>query len=568
MGKSDRNVTAEQEFAALEKLLIQTSDDATRCLKLLKKNLSDYDSRHGNHFINTSTSYMRSDMRTAKDTAADLKHVAHRISKSPQPSETEIHSAQKGRSKGVKGAVDNMIGHNDKEYHEREGGVFDKNKEKESKGTGLFGKNDERKHEKHTGLFGKDKDDNKHTGLLGKGDKHKDEKHTDLLGKGDKEKKHGHGLLGGRTDHHHDEHRGGIFSGSDTVEALVKSTLRENFNVSALSHQITISEKSLLSSPSFVERAKEAVHEVKEKIKGDKSSPTSESHHAHKHWTAGERVWSGRGGGGDGGTGGKRASVKDERHDGGDRVWSGSGHDRGGGWPDPSNLANSRANILPESIDQCKGYSAFAVLLDSLNVDQPDGGDGSDLGSGVSARGVRKAAMLVASDESHLKDYLNSNADKMSRSLAVSKVVVNAREIELDSLAKDGAISIYATRQARPRTLWRRPVQQLYVGTIKQLAPSHRRLTSRAMARANGILRACINYVDVKAPFSFTRLHGAGPSMGVELGSTGEMARFGTGMHEAHLTRCRDMVLISIGNQDIKHEFAEKARILQELVSM
>ncbi|EEY63997.1 uncharacterized protein PITG_02510 [Phytophthora infestans T30-4] len=306
MGKSDRNVTAEQEFAALEKLLIQTSDDATRCLKLLKKNLSDYDSRHGNHFINASTSYMRSDMRTAKDTAADLKHVAHRISKSPQPSETEIHSArnmmgatakamdilnttarnydqEKGRSKGVKGAVDNMIGHNDKEYHEREGGVFDKNKEKESKGTGLFGKNDERKHEKHTGLFGKDKDDNKHTGLLGKGDKHKDEKHTDLLGKGDKEKKHGHGLLGGRTDHHHDEHRGGIFSGSDTVEALVKSTLRENFNVSALSHQITISEKSLSSSPSFVERAKEAVHEVKEKIKGDKSSPTSESHHAHKH---------------------------------------------------------------------------------------------------------------------------------------------------------------------------------------------------------------------------------------------------------------------------------------------
>ncbi|KAI9986607.1 hypothetical protein PInf_025560 [Phytophthora infestans] len=69
------------------------------------------------------------------------------------------------------------------------------------------------------------------------------------------------------------------------------------------------------------------------------------------------------------------------------------------------------------------------------------------------------------------------------------------------------------------------------------------------MARANGILRACINYVDVKAPFSFTRLHGAGPSMGVDWVRP-------------------DMVLISIGNQDIKHEFAEKARILQELVSM
>ncbi|KAF4150463.1 hypothetical protein GN958_ATG00335 [Phytophthora infestans] len=64
--------------------------------------------------------------------------------------------------------------------------------------------------------------------------------------------------------------------------------------------------------------------------------------------------------------------------------------------------------------------------------------------------------MFVASDESHLEDDLNSNADKMSRSLAVSKVVLNAKEIEFDGLAKDGAISIYATRQARPRTLWRR----------------------------------------------------------------------------------------------------------------
>ncbi|KAG6974427.1 hypothetical protein JG688_00003067 [Phytophthora aleatoria] len=303
MGKSDRNVTAEQEFAALEKVLIQTADDATRCLKLLKKNLSDYDSRHGNHFINTSTSYMRSDMRAAKDTAADLKRAAHEIKKSPQPSEAEIHSArnmmgatakamdilnttarnydqEKGRSKGVKGAVDNVVGHNDKERHENEGGFFGKDKEKES--TGLIGKSDKHKDDKHTGLFGKDKDD-KHTGLFGKGDKHKDEKHTGLFGKGDKHNKHGDGLLGGKTDHHHDGHRGGVFSGSDTVEALVKSTLRENFNLSALSHQITIAEKSLSSSPSFVERAKEAVHEVKEKLTGDKSSSTSDKHHAHKH---------------------------------------------------------------------------------------------------------------------------------------------------------------------------------------------------------------------------------------------------------------------------------------------
>ncbi|POM57906.1 Hypothetical protein PHPALM_37524 [Phytophthora palmivora] len=314
MGKSnDRNATIEQEFASLEKVLNQTADDATRCLKLLKKNLSDYDSRHSNHFINTAASYMRSDMRTAKDTATDLKHVAHQINKSSHPSESEITSARNimgatakamdvlnttarnydqknGRSKGVKGAIDNVTGNNDKEKHEKEGdekhtGLFGKtDKDRDEKHTGLFGKTDKEKESKGTGLFGKSDDkenkDSKVSGLFGKNEKDKDDKHTGLFNKGDKDdNKHGGGLFGGKTDH---RHGGGILGNSDTVEDLVKSTLRENFNLSALSHQITIAEKSLSSSPSFVERAKEAVHEVKEKIKGDKSSPTHD-HHARKH---------------------------------------------------------------------------------------------------------------------------------------------------------------------------------------------------------------------------------------------------------------------------------------------
>ncbi|KAL3674467.1 hypothetical protein V7S43_000417 [Phytophthora oleae] len=314
MGKSnDRNVTAEQEFASLEKVLNQTADDAARCLKLLKKNISEYDSRHGNHFINTASSYMRSDMRTAKDTASDLKHVAHQVNKSSQPSESEIHSARNimgatakamdvlnttarnydqknGRSKGVKGTIDNVVGNNDKERHEKEGGgLFGKdNKDKENKHTGLFGKDNKGKDDKHTGLLGKDKDD-KHTGLFGK-DKDKESKGTGLFGHNDdkknKDKDSKLGKLFGKgdkeKDHNHGGHGGGAFSNSDTVEALVKSTLRDNFNVNALSHQITIAEKSLTVSPSFVERAKEAVNEVKEKLTGDKASPTSDSHHAHK----------------------------------------------------------------------------------------------------------------------------------------------------------------------------------------------------------------------------------------------------------------------------------------------
>ncbi|KAG7375271.1 hypothetical protein PHYPSEUDO_002144 [Phytophthora pseudosyringae] len=309
MGKSnDRNVTAEQEFASLEKVLNQTADDAARCLKLLKQNLSDYDSRHGNHFINTATSYMRSDMRTAKDTTADLKHVAYQIHRSPQPTESEVHSARNsmgatakamdvlnttarnydeknGRSKGVKGAIDNVAGNNDRERHEEEGtGLFGKDhKHKDEKHTGLFGK-DKDTDEKHTGLLGKDKGkENKGTGLFGKSDKdkEKDSKLGGLFGKGNKDKDHNHGegLLGGKEDRQHH-----VVSGSDTVEALVKSTLRDNFNLNALSHQITIAERSLTASPSFVERAKEAVNEVKDKLTGDKAaSPTREGHHAHKH---------------------------------------------------------------------------------------------------------------------------------------------------------------------------------------------------------------------------------------------------------------------------------------------
>ncbi|CAH0480992.1 unnamed protein product [Peronospora belbahrii] len=260
---NDHNAAVEQEFALLEEVLNQTADDAVRCLKLLKKNLSDYDNHHGNHFINTAASYMRSDMRAAKDTAFNLKHVAHQVINSPQPSEMDIHSVRNimsivvksmdalsttarnydqknGRSKGVKGVIDNASGKNDRENHEKDGGLF---------GQGHMNRNEE-----HAGRFG--------TG---------DERHMDA--------NHGSSLLGKPDGVYY--HQGGsdILSNSDTVEQLVKTTLRDNFSASALSHQITNAEKSL--SPSFVERVKEVVHEVKDKLKGDKASPTHHGHYGH-----------------------------------------------------------------------------------------------------------------------------------------------------------------------------------------------------------------------------------------------------------------------------------------------
>jgi hypothetical protein len=45
-----------------------------------------------------------------------------------------------------------------------------------------------------------------------------------------------------------------------------------------------------------------------------------------------------------------------------------------------------------------------------------------------------------------------------------------------------------------------------------------------------------IDYVAVKAPmFSFTRLRGADPTLGVEMASTGEVACFGRDSYEAFL---------------------------------
>lgn len=49
-------------------------------------------------------------------------------------------------------------------------------------------------------------------------------------------------------------------------------------------------------------------------------------------------------------------------------------------------------------------------------------------------------------------------------------------------------------------------------------------------------MRADYDYVAVKAPiFSFTRLRGADPTLGVEMSSTGEVACFGHDMLEAFL---------------------------------
>ncbi len=82
------------------------------------------------------------------------------------------------------------------------------------------------------------------------------------------------------------------------------------------------------------------------------------------------------------------------------------------------------------------------------------------------------------------------------------------------------------------------------------------------------------NYVAVKAPqFSFARMEGADPALGVEMGSTGEVACFGETAEEAYLKSLlstgmslkNKTALVTIGGDDFKLRFAESIWRLKNL---
>ncbi|CAI5741915.1 unnamed protein product [Hyaloperonospora brassicae] len=273
---TDHHFTVEEEFSKLELVLNQAAGDTAVCLRLLKKQLSDYDHRNGNIFAHSALSYLRSDMRSAKDTAMHLKNVAHQISHSLKPSKAELIAArhamnsttrvmealtatarnydkENGQSKGIKGTIDAVLG----------------------------GRHDKDKHEKHS-LFGKETGAAHGKNMAPEGGLFGAKREGDTT----------HGVLPGEKDEHHrgfaaaaaDKNGGGIMGTTDTVEVLVKKNLRDNFNLSALDHQISTAEKVL--SPSIVERAKEVIHDVKDKLTGDKTSPTHVDHvHGSRHAT-------------------------------------------------------------------------------------------------------------------------------------------------------------------------------------------------------------------------------------------------------------------------------------------
>src|SRR5437899_415566 len=83
-----------------------------------------------------------------------------------------------------------------------------------------------------------------------------------------------------------------------------------------------------------------------------------------------------------------------------------------------------------------------------------------------------------------------------------------------------------------------------------------------------------LDYVGVKAPhFSFTRLQGADPTVGVEMASTGEVGCLGDDFEEAFLKALISVgfkfpvksVLLSTGPLKDKVTFIESAKLLEAL---
>ncbi len=279
----------------------------------------------------------------------------------------------------------------------------------------------------------------------------------------------------------------------------------------------------------------------------------------------------------------------------------------------PNNLAmpllGAGVKILgtdPENIDKAEDRHAFSQLLDTLSVDQPTWTEvttledaqkkAAQMGYPVLVRPsyvLSGAAMRVAYDEKTLAQFLKKAADVSPlHPVVISKFIENAREIEVDGVAQNGELVIYAltehvenagTHSGDATVVL--PPQRTYLETIRRAKTITKKIIKglkitgpfniQFIARDNRLqviecnVRASrsfpfvskttgynfidistramlgddvrghyktleLDYVAVKSPqFSYSRIKGADPRTGVEMASTGEVVCFGDSYGEA-----------------------------------
>ena len=282
----------------------------------------------------------------------------------------------------------------------------------------------------------------------------------------------------------------------------------------------------------------------------------------------------------------------------------------------PNNLAmrlhEQGVHILgtsPLSIDRAENRHKFSSMLDTLEIDQPRwkeltsvesaGAFVDEVGYPVIVRPsyvLSGAAMNIVSNRNELAHYL-SLAAKVSKQypVVISRFVEDAKEIEMDAVARHGEIVCYAISEhvefagvhSGDATMLF-PPQKIYVETVRRIKKISRQIASdlrisgpfniQFLAKDNDVmviecnLRASrsfpfiskvlktnfieiatrvmlglpvekpdkslfdLDYVGVKASqFSFTRLQKADPVLGVDMVSTGEVGCIGDNYYEAIL---------------------------------
>ncbi len=317
----------------------------------------------------------------------------------------------------------------------------------------------------------------------------------------------------------------------------------------------------------------------------------------------------------------------------------------------PNNLATRLdergVNILgttAKSIDNAEDRNKFSAMLDRLGIDQPRWRELTsfedinkfidEVGFPVLVRPsyvLSGAAMNVCSNPDELERFLRLAANvSKQHPVVVSEFIQNAKEIEMDAVAQNGEIKVYAISEhieyagvhSGDATI-QFPPQKLYVETMRRIKKVSSQIAAalnisgpfniQFLAKNNDIkviecnLRASrsfpfvskvlkinfidiatkvmlglpvekphknafdLDYVGIKASqFSFSRLQGADPVLGVDMSSTGEVGCIGVDTSEALLKSMLSVglrvpekgVLLSTGTPKQKADMLDAAHQL------
>ena len=301
----------------------------------------------------------------------------------------------------------------------------------------------------------------------------------------------------------------------------------------------------------------------------------------------------------------------------------------------------------PDMIDTAENRYKFSRLLDRIAVDQPAWKELTSIDKAVEfcdrvsypvlvrpSYVLSGAAMNTVYSQDDLANYLKQAADvSREHPVVITKYIENAKEIEMDAVARDGRLIGYfisehvenAGVHSGDATLIL-PPQDLDPETVRKIEDATRKVANaldvtgpfniQFIAKDNEIkviecnLRASRSfpfvskvmgvdliematkamigvhveehqpgnlpsaYVGVKVPqFSFSRLSGADPVLGVEMASTGEVACFGRTKYEAYIKALlstgirlpKKNILLSIGSFKDKVEMLPSVERLHKI---